>query len=342
MDYRADSSPTLSNLRSVLESVRDALPRLREATDGDVSDRRPIPSRGELDEVLATLDGSLSLRLILEAIEPLPGERVHHLATREYLAKRDGNHGDWLARMHPGRPSKTIVSHMGKDTYAFVHPLFEPRTLSIREAARNQAFPDWFTFGGLSFVDAFRVIGNAVPPLLSFQLARNVAAVLRSGDDAEVAEAKPARASCCGCLTVRPTCERHTIRAWEAPDERSRSVGQPDKRRHDGRTGRRGDPHRPALETRPGWLPINLRDEYALALQLVMQRLVEQGNSILVSAISVVDGEGGERELELGESTIDLRLQMSVASRDGCTGPNDHQPCLRGTGLSARPVGDWI
>ena len=86
---------------------------------------------------------------------------------------------DWMARLHADRPSKTIVSHMAKDTYAFVHPS-ESRTLSVREAARIQTFPDWFRFGMLGLVEGFRVIGNAVPPLLSNQLAERVAEVLQA------------------------------------------------------------------------------------------------------------------------------------------------------------------
>ncbi|MDF5796978.1 DNA cytosine methyltransferase [Pseudomonas aeruginosa] len=93
------------------------------------------------------------------------------------MRKREGSHGDWLSRMDPAQPSKTIVSHMAKDTYAFVHP-FRPRTLSVREAARVQSFPDDYRFGSVGLVDGFRVVGNAVPPLLSLQFAERVAQVL--------------------------------------------------------------------------------------------------------------------------------------------------------------------
>ncbi|WP_164705281.1 DNA cytosine methyltransferase, partial [Pseudomonas viridiflava] len=122
-------------------------------------------------------DGSLSLRLLLENITPQPGELEHHLLTDTYLRKRDGSHGDWLSRMDPSLPSKTIVSHMAKDTYAFVHPT-RPRTLSVREAARVQSFPDDYKFGSVGLVDGFRVVGNAVPPLLSYQFAQRIAQLL--------------------------------------------------------------------------------------------------------------------------------------------------------------------
>jgi hypothetical protein len=66
---------------------------------------------------------------------------------------------------------------MSKDTYGYVHP-FESRTISVRETARIQTFPDWFRFGSVGLVDAYRIIGNAVPPLLSFRFAERILQVL--------------------------------------------------------------------------------------------------------------------------------------------------------------------
>lgn len=179
MDYRSDRSGTLNELRTALELLTAASLAARSAVS-------PVPPELEtlraldptqLQSLVAKVDGSLPLRLLLENIEPMPGEPRHHLATANYLAKREGNHGDWLARLHPDEPCKTIVTHMGKDTYAYIHPT-QARTISVREAARVQTFPDWFRLGQLSLVDAFRVIGNAVPPLLATQLAERIARVL--------------------------------------------------------------------------------------------------------------------------------------------------------------------
>ncbi len=175
MDYRCDSSVTLCELRNSLEQLIDLL---------ETDRSRSKLSLEKAQRIYDMLDGSLSIRLILETIEPMPGELVHHLATPTYLKKKDGNHGDWLARLDGERPSKTIVSHMAKDTYAYVHP-YHPRTLSVREAARIQCFPDWYSFGKVGLVDAFRMIGNAVPPLLSNQLADRVAQILWLDDAKE-------------------------------------------------------------------------------------------------------------------------------------------------------------
>src|ERR1700682_4878702 len=61
--------------------------------------------------------------------------------------------------------SRTITAHIARDGYWYIHP-DQHRTLSIREAARIQTFPDWFRFAGEPS-HRFRLIGNAVPPLLA-------------------------------------------------------------------------------------------------------------------------------------------------------------------------------
>lgn len=68
-------------------------------------------------------------------------------------------------------PSRTLMAHLGKDTYSHIHYDSEQaRTITVREAARLQSFPDSFVFAG-SMNAKFRQIGNAVPPLLAYHLA---------------------------------------------------------------------------------------------------------------------------------------------------------------------------
>lgn len=67
------------------------------------------------------------------------------------------------------KPSHTLVAHLSKDTYSHIHPV-EPRGISVREAARIQSFPDDFFFD-CAMGDAFKQIGNAVPPLLAYRVA---------------------------------------------------------------------------------------------------------------------------------------------------------------------------
>lgn len=61
--------------------------------------------------------------------------------------------------------SRTITAHIAKDGYWYIHPE-QHRTLSIREAARLQTFPDWFRFAGQPS-HRLNQIGNAVPPFLA-------------------------------------------------------------------------------------------------------------------------------------------------------------------------------
>lgn len=77
-------------------------------------------------------------------------------------------------KMDPSMPSRTLTAHMGKDTYSHIHWDGEQkRTVSVREAARLQSFPDAFRFAG-AMNAAFRQIGNAVPPLLAQAVGRQL------------------------------------------------------------------------------------------------------------------------------------------------------------------------
>ena len=74
-------------------------------------------------------------------------------------------------KLDPLKPSRTLTAHIGKDTYSHIHyDSLQSRTISVREAARLQSFPDGFRFSG-AMNSAFRQIGNAVPPLLGRAIA---------------------------------------------------------------------------------------------------------------------------------------------------------------------------
>lgn len=72
------------------------------------------------------------------------------------------------------QPVRTIMAHLSKDGYSHIHfDSTQARTISVREAARLQSFPDGFVFTG-AMNQAFRQIGNAVPPLMSQAIATEI------------------------------------------------------------------------------------------------------------------------------------------------------------------------
>lgn len=85
---------------------------------------------------------------------------------------------DHTDRVHPDRPSGTVLVGSGAGGgRPFIHP-FEHRHITVREAARLQSFPDWWVFAG-GPTAAYRQVGNAVPPLMAKALANQIEAALR-------------------------------------------------------------------------------------------------------------------------------------------------------------------
>lgn len=74
-------------------------------------------------------------------------------------------------KLDPDRPSPTVPAHLERDTYSHIHyDSLQARTITPREAARLQSFPDAYQFAG-NMGDVYRQVGNAVPPLFAWAVA---------------------------------------------------------------------------------------------------------------------------------------------------------------------------
>ena len=78
------------------------------------------------------------------------------------------------------QPVRTVMAHLSKDGYSHIHyDDDQARTISVREAARLQSFPDGFVFSG-AMNQAFQQIGNAVPPMMAKAIAAEIMETIRT------------------------------------------------------------------------------------------------------------------------------------------------------------------
>ncbi len=79
---------------------------------------------------------------------------------------------DKYKRLPWNKPAWTLTAHMRKDCLAYIHPI-QNRSISVREAARLQSFPDHFVFDA-PMTRMFELVGNSVPPLLAEAIAKPI------------------------------------------------------------------------------------------------------------------------------------------------------------------------
>lgn len=111
------------------------------------------------------------------------GSKEYERLVRETVPPYDnGKFPNKWRKMERNLPARTLMAHLGKDGYSHIHYDSEQaRTISVREAARLQSFPDGFAFAG-TMNPAFRQIGNAVPPLLAIAIAHEMLVRLRGAN----------------------------------------------------------------------------------------------------------------------------------------------------------------
>ena len=123
-----------------------------------------------------------------------PGENYNTLLKRKPEVILDRKHkvystssfADKFYRLRWDKPSRAIVAHLQKDGNSFIHPSLN-RPISVREAARIQSFPDSFYFG-IAMSPAYRLIGNAVPPLMGQFIVETVSRIVGLSNEKQAVE----------------------------------------------------------------------------------------------------------------------------------------------------------
>lgn len=134
-------------------------------------------------EVFDHVSGVLSSidRIVIDSVPPggnwrdlpedFPSKRIDQI--RASSARGEGSRSTYYGRLKWDAPSYTVSTYFTRPgNGCFIHP-GEPRLITVREAARLQTFPDYWRFRGTVRNRAMQ-IGNAVPPLLAFQIGKMI------------------------------------------------------------------------------------------------------------------------------------------------------------------------
>ena len=101
---------------------------------------------------------------------------AYHASTDEKIkdimpyAHRNHCFKDKYFKLYADRPCRTITAHLRMDCHSHIHP-YQVRSLTPREAARAQSFPDDYLFLG-AYLKTYMQIGNAVPPMMANGIAK--------------------------------------------------------------------------------------------------------------------------------------------------------------------------
>lgn len=212
---KGDGKELMARVARRMEAARNRM--LRQGDPGTGGDRMQIDSNGPAPAALARWyrDRPLSLLANHESRAHMPSDLVRYLFVSAFgevagSSPRLHDFPSCLLPKHknvdPRKPesaifkdrfrvqvadthSMTVTSHIHKDGHAFIHfDSSQCRSLTVREAARLQSFPDSYVFLG-NRTSQYVQVGNAVPPYLAVQIAEIVGTVLDRADMTE--ESRP-------------------------------------------------------------------------------------------------------------------------------------------------------
>lgn len=185
----------LSNINSFVNSIFEDLPKL-EAGEGKYIDKYIRNSNEYLNKSNIRSDNTLITQHIARP-HTKQDKEIYKIAVDSWNSKMERlnyNHLPDKLKTHKNRTSftdrfkvvadnlqssQTVVAHIAKDGHYYIHPDIEQnRSISVREAARIQSFPDNYYFEGvkesINRTAAFKQIGNAVPPLMAKIIADQI------------------------------------------------------------------------------------------------------------------------------------------------------------------------
>lgn len=191
LEFTTKASRHLARFRSQNEALG------REATGVGISERCPphlrdwlvdgrlkrLPNHSTRGHMRSDLSRYFFAAVYAEVTgrSPKASEFPSELAP-EHKNWTSGKFADRFRVQTRGAPSTTVTSHISKDGHYFIHPdPMQCRSLSVREAARLQTFPDNYLFKG-NRTEQYVQVGNAVPPLLARWIGEALQSILAAGE----------------------------------------------------------------------------------------------------------------------------------------------------------------
>ena len=176
--FENDSLPSYLTVRDALSDILDIEPFTENYSDELVKEYIRPPDT-KYQEYLRKNSNKIfdhfapgHSELIIERISHIEQGGNHASLPEKY--QLIGGYPNIYGRLHLDKPADTITGNCGcvSAPGKFIHPI-QNRAISIREAARLQSFPDNYRFIG-TMKDKYKQVGNAVPPLMAFAIAKSI------------------------------------------------------------------------------------------------------------------------------------------------------------------------